>query len=858
MRRLLPCILILTAAGCAEPRVRNLVDAGLTCTAPERLIDGECRFVCQRDRDCPSGQACDLLTGTCEPAVPRPDAGPPQVPCTEGATRCAADNKSVERCNDRGTWIQDQACPAGGYCLNERCLACQPGVRTCASPSIVSACSDEGSTPRTFGCADGASCTDGECRSCAPGATQCTPDGTAAQACTRQEDETLNWRWTNAGDAFDGSCTTKQCTDTSGTAACAQPDCFPGSTQCKSSTVLQQCSDTGRWQDAACSTQPGMGPLAECISGVCMDECVEAAAQKSYYGCEYWSAVQDNAIDALFKNVSASSSVPVQGTQDSLFAFVAANRSTQPATVEVYRWINGAEQKVKSVTVPGQADPATRGIATIYVPWQSIAPASNPETRSETGQYRYGYRVVSTRPIALYQFSPLDAAFQTGKTCSASSGTDTDTCDEYSYYDPFDGFFGCTGGTCGTCISSKCTYYTYSNDASLLLPSHILGTSHVAVSVQHKSIGSSSTAMGGHLTIVGTAAGTTVTVKSSAVTRASLNGPSIPAMAKGESRTFALDRYDVLQLATDNAGSTSCSGSGSNRKCRHDNDLTGTVVTSSAPVAVFGGAACSFQPYDKTACDHLEEQIFPFNTWGKNFVAVRTAPLRLTDGTFASAANAAADSYKVVASCPASQCPNGTVLQVSGGTVTDVTLAGTGTGCVAGTSLGNAAAPCRLMGGTFVEFSSKDSLSISADQPVAVAQFFAGQNATGGTTAPAQGDPSMVLLPPVEQWRTNYRVLAAPGIKDNYLGLVMDGAKVQEVRVDGVPVSGFTQVGAGPFKVVNAAVSVGPHTVEVIPLPGQAASGAGVTVYGFDAYVSYGYTGGLDLKSIVVGVNPGG
>jgi hypothetical protein len=29
-------------------------------------------------------------------------------------------------------------------------------------------------------------------------------------------------------------------------------------------------------------------------------------------------------------------------------------------------------------------------------------------------------------------------------------------------------------------------------------------------------------------------------------------------------------------------------------------------------------------------------------------------------------------------------------------------------------------------------------------------------------------------------------------------------------------------------------------------------------VYGFDTTVSYGYAGGLDLKSIVVGVNPGG
>ena len=116
----------------------------------------------------------------------------------------------------------------------------------------------------------------------------------------------------------------------------------------------------------------------------------------------------------------------------------------------------------------------------------------------------------------------------------------------------------------------------------------------------------------------------------------------------------------------------------------------------------------------------------------------------------------------------------------------------------------------------------------------------------------------MILLPPAEQWRSTYTVLAAPGIRDNYLGLAVDDTKVQEVRVDGVAVTGFTPVGSTTFKVLNAPVSVGTHTVEVVAKPGQSAPGAGVTVYGFDSYVSYGYAGGLDLKSIVVGVNPGG
>ncbi|MBE2253021.1 MAG: hypothetical protein IAE78_26045, partial [Myxococcus sp.] len=111
------------------------------------------------------------------------------------------------------------------------------------------------------------------------------------------------------------------------------------------------------------------------------------------------------------------------------------------------------------------------------------------------------------------------------------------------------------------------------------------------------------------------------------------------------------------------------------------------------------------------------------------------------------------------------------------------------------------------------------------------------------------------------QWRSQYTVLTAPGTRDNYLALVIDTSRVQEVRVDGtaVPMTSFTAVGTTPFRVANVPVAVGTHTILVIPIPGQMTlPGAGVTVYGFDSFVSYGYTGGLDLTTIVTGINPGG
>ena len=51
-----------------------------------------------------------------------------------------------------------------------------------------------------------------------------------------------------------------------------------------------------------------------------------------------------------------------------------------------------------------------------------------------------------------------------------------------------------------------------------------------------------------------------------------------------------------------------------------DQDLTGTIITSSKPVAVFTGDDCTMVPENKQPCNHLVEQIPPVSLWGKEFV----------------------------------------------------------------------------------------------------------------------------------------------------------------------------------------------------------------------------------------------
>ena len=51
-----------------------------------------------------------------------------------------------------------------------------------------------------------------------------------------------------------------------------------------------------------------------------------------------------------------------------------------------------------------------------------------------------------------------------------------------------------------------------------------------------------------------------------------------------------------------------------------DADLSGTVVTSSKPVAVFSGDDCTMVPANTHPCNHLVEQIPPVSFWGKEFI----------------------------------------------------------------------------------------------------------------------------------------------------------------------------------------------------------------------------------------------
>src|SRR5690606_16766648 len=115
-------------------------------------------------------------------------------------------------------------------------------------------------------------------------------------------------------------------------------------------------------------------------------------------------------------------------------------------------------------------------------------------------------------------------------------------------------------------------------------------------------------------TIVGTTEDTTVTVYPSWRIK---GNPPIPPTGPGQPIVVKLGPFDVLNLETDDATFQD------NPKTMAD--LSGTVVLSDKPVAVFSGVETTSAPggvvdipkypgwpEDGTCClDHLEEQLFP-------------------------------------------------------------------------------------------------------------------------------------------------------------------------------------------------------------------------------------------------------
>jgi len=528
-------------------------------------------------------------------------------------------------------------------------------------------------------------------------------------------------------------------------------DCNPNLDRVCRGDDLHVCQPTG-----SLGAKVKTCPAGACLSGACTDPCSAAEEKRSYLGCSYWPTVTMNSVLS----------------DDFSFVVAVANPNSTEVTVTVER----AGTSVRTATVPAN------GLTTISLPW--IKALKQSSLLGSVLVTDGAYHLISSLPVAAYQFNPFD--FKLATDC------------------PSDPEPRPPDGIC----------HSFSNDASLLLPVQALGKSYMVLARPSATawvFGADWSRFPGFFAVVATRPGTTkVDVTFSADTMSGSWG--LQAYKKGEKASFDLEQGAVLQILsalptctpvkTDSTGTGFCDLSATT-------DLTGTEISASENVAVFAGHNCAFVPFDKWACDHLEEQLYPISSLGKKYVGAHT----LSSGADPSV-------YRILSVADQNTITFNPPVRES----------------------------VTLDRGKFVEFETNQDFVASGSGPFLMAQFMVGASYAKppqGTAVP--NDPSMSLAVPVEQFRTDYRFIAPASYDQSYVNII--APELATVKLDGstVPGSEFKLIGTvdpSGWVVAKLKIGGGIHVVE-------STQPAGISVYGVGAYTSYMYPGGLDLKELL-------
>jgi len=303
--------------------------------------------------------------------------------------------------------------------------------------------------------------------------------------------------------------------------------------------------------------------------------------------------------------------------------------------------------------------------------------------------------------------------------------------------------------------------------------------------------------------VVATQDATTVTIKFSSNT---LAGTGISAYTPGHQDQFTLNRGDVLQIAgswpsTCSKWVTDKSGGFSHCDTGVAYDVTGSYINANKPVAVFSGHNCAYVPFNVQACDHIEEQMFPVETWGNHYILTNSKPIQNP---------AEPNLYRVI----------------SGFAGNKITFTPT-----------SIHADITLDKGQWFEVSTTTDFEVKGTLGFAVGQYMTGENYNGTPTVDS-GDPSLSNGVPVEQYRTFYNFLTPTTYTQSYVNITAPAGTT--VTLDGAAVGGFAAVGSGAYTVAKVLLQPGQHTI-TSNLP------VGIVVYGFGSYTSYMFPGGLNL-----------
>ena len=116
-----------------------------------------------------------------------------------------------------------------------------------------------------------------------------------------------------------------------------------------------------------------------------------------------------------------------------------------------------------------------------------------------------------------------------------------------------------------------------------------------------------------------------------------------------------------------------------------------------------------------------------------------------------------------------------------------------------------------------------------------------GQQATGLSADGRDGDPAVYLVPPDKQFRRDYTFLAPGTYFEDYVTVVTSAQN--QIYLDGqlVSLDDATPIQGSNLSFKHIRIQDGAHNL-------QGNSPFGIIVYAFDEFVSYAFTGGLNLQ----------
>jgi len=557
------------------------------------------------------------------------------------------------------------------------------------------------------------------------------------------------------------------------------------------------CGSDGESSTYLETCDPAVGEA--CREGTCPNLCERAAEQKSNLGCEYWAVDLDNAALSLTRNAAAQQ-----------YAVVVSNpQADVPVEVTITR-DDGQPGDAVVETEVAKAIIAPLNLRVFKLGPREVdgSPPGEYNTGTHTALSRTAYRIRSDFPVVSYQFNPLE------------------------------------------------NVNVFSNDASLLKPTEALTYDGDNVTPAYVVAGwpqtiaitddpdtnfssQNPTNLRAFLTVVGTRAETTVIIRPTVITRA---GDGIPrSVPNGNPIELTLGPYDVANIETEDLNA-------------FDADFTGTIVESNQPIAVFSGSEASDAPRfddlsERRCCaDHLEEQLDPIRTAGKRFALAhspsRTATVFEAGGELGLAAEPEYVRFVSTRDVP-------TVIKTTLPEPDDVLKL--------------------FRVGEYVDVTTTTDFMAESDQPIHVVQVLASQDAANIPRGLPGGDPSLIVVPPLEQFRSSYVFLTPDKYAFDFVTITapataqvfLDDDEVDGTLCELAPADGLSDEDRGgpPILVVyRCQLSFGvfnPNTGDVTEGTQNdgvhrviATEPVGIVVYGFDAFVSYAYAGGTDLRTI--------